>query len=41
MVFHQTINKFLDHPDFEELRKYRLGQADWEALEAFKKILEV
>jgi hypothetical protein len=37
----QAIEKFLALRDMEELRKYQLGQSQWNSLEICKKILEV
>ena len=37
----QAINKFLKHPDFDELQRYYLDDDKWKALEAFHAILSV
>ncbi|KAJ7936280.1 hypothetical protein B0H13DRAFT_1589692, partial [Mycena leptocephala] len=36
-----AIDKFLSDDQFRDLHKYRLGDEEWEALEAFKRILSV
>ncbi|KAJ7165784.1 hypothetical protein C8R46DRAFT_900277, partial [Mycena filopes] len=36
-----AIDEFLSSNEFDELHKYRLGDTEWDALEAFKKVLEV
>ncbi|KAJ7764720.1 hypothetical protein B0H16DRAFT_1883353 [Mycena metata] len=41
VIVRQAIDQFLDSDEFGELRKYKLGDLEWQALEAFKKILEV
>ncbi|KAJ6579526.1 hypothetical protein DFH09DRAFT_1077151 [Mycena vulgaris] len=40
-LLREAIDKFLSSSELEELRKYKLGDKEWEALEAFKKILDV
>ena len=37
----QGIEVLLEDPEFSELEKFTLQAADWDALEAFKEILEV
>ncbi|KAJ6588083.1 hypothetical protein B0H19DRAFT_921879, partial [Mycena capillaripes] len=37
----QAIDKFLSDPQFRDLHKYKLGDKEWEALEAFKRIMAV
>ena len=38
----QAIEEFLDDPEYIDLQsKYQLGNADWQALDAFKRILGV
>ena len=37
----QAIEKFLALKDMEELRKYQLGQDEWNSLEICQKILAV
>ncbi|KAJ7794590.1 hypothetical protein B0H13DRAFT_2171261 [Mycena leptocephala] len=41
ILLHEAIDKFLSDPQFRELRKYKLGDEDWKALELFKRILAV
>lgn len=37
----QAIDQFLDSDEFGELNKHKLGDLEWQALEAFKNILDV
>lgn len=37
----QAVDSFLSSNQFEELRKFKLGDEEWRALEVFKKILDV
>ncbi|KAJ7830825.1 hypothetical protein B0H13DRAFT_1654922, partial [Mycena leptocephala] len=41
ILLREAIDKFLSDPQFRELRKYKLGDEDWKALELFKRILAV
>ncbi|KAJ6592813.1 hypothetical protein B0H19DRAFT_1204861 [Mycena capillaripes] len=40
-LLRDAIDKFLSDPQFQDLHKYNLGDKEWEALEAFKRILAV
>ena len=37
----EAIDKFVDNEDFTELAKFKLTEADWDALSRFQNILEV
>ncbi|KAH9916441.1 uncharacterized protein B0H18DRAFT_1124240 [Fomitopsis serialis] len=39
LELHNVVDKFLNQNDFEELRKYKLSDAEWKALEIFWDIL--
>ncbi|KAJ6560605.1 ribonuclease H-like domain-containing protein, partial [Mycena vulgaris] len=41
ILLREAIDKFLSDPQFRDLHKYKLGNEEWEALEAFKRILSV
>ncbi|KAK6971523.1 HAT family dimerization domain-containing protein, partial [Favolaschia claudopus] len=41
ILLRQAIDQFLSRNEFEELHKYRLSDSEWDALDVFKKILEV
>ncbi|KAJ6571336.1 ribonuclease H-like domain-containing protein, partial [Mycena capillaripes] len=41
ILLREAIDKFLSDPQFRDLHKYKLGDKEWEALEAFKRILAV
>ncbi|KAJ7161812.1 ribonuclease H-like domain-containing protein, partial [Mycena crocata] len=41
ILLQSAVDQFLSSNQFEELRKYKLGPHEWEALKAFKKILDV
>lgn len=37
----EAIDRFVDNDDFIELAKFKLTEADWDALSRFQNILEV
>ncbi|KAG2039799.1 hypothetical protein BDR03DRAFT_1008794 [Suillus americanus] len=39
ILLHVAINRFLDSHDFPELKKYKLNDVEWQALDVFKDIL--
>ncbi|KAJ7358519.1 hypothetical protein DFH08DRAFT_686901, partial [Mycena albidolilacea] len=41
ILLREAIDKFLSDPQFRDLKKYKLGDKEWEALTAFKQILSV
>ncbi|KAJ7137400.1 ribonuclease H-like domain-containing protein, partial [Mycena crocata] len=41
IVLQPAIDKFLSSTQFDDLKKYKLGDHEWAALKAFKKILDV
>ncbi|KAJ7122049.1 ribonuclease H-like domain-containing protein [Mycena crocata] len=41
ILLQPAINKLLSSNQFEDLRKYKLGEHEWAALKSFKKILDV
>ncbi|KAJ7433152.1 hypothetical protein FB451DRAFT_1064718, partial [Mycena latifolia] len=41
ILLREAIDKFLSHPQHQELHKYKLGPEEWKALEGFKRILSV
>ncbi|KAF7326525.1 HAT family dimerization domain-containing protein [Mycena venus] len=41
ILLHEAIDKFLTNDQFRDLHKYKLGDDEWDALEAFKRILSV
>ncbi|KAJ7021762.1 hypothetical protein B0H16DRAFT_1330400, partial [Mycena metata] len=41
ILLREAIDKFLTNDQFRDLHKYRLGEDEWDALEAFKRILSV
>ncbi|KAH9950786.1 ribonuclease H-like domain-containing protein [Amylocystis lapponica] len=41
ILLHEAIDKFLESEEFEELHKYQLTEVEWDALEAFHRILSV
>ncbi|KAF7328561.1 HAT family dimerization domain-containing protein [Mycena venus] len=41
ILLREAIDKFLSDTEFQDLKKYKLNNKEWEALEAFKRILAV
>ncbi|KAF7347428.1 HAT family dimerization domain-containing protein [Mycena venus] len=41
ILLREVIDKFLSNTEFQDLKKYKLNDKEWEALEAFKRILAV
>ncbi|KAJ7017491.1 hypothetical protein C8F04DRAFT_979212, partial [Mycena alexandri] len=41
LFLREAIDKFLSDPQFRDLHKFKLGDKEWEALGAFKRILSV
>ncbi|KAJ6586163.1 ribonuclease H-like domain-containing protein, partial [Mycena capillaripes] len=41
ILLREAIDKFLSDTQFQDLKKYKLSDKEWEALEAFKRILAV
>ncbi|KAG1896125.1 uncharacterized protein F5891DRAFT_959093, partial [Suillus fuscotomentosus] len=41
ILLHAAIDRFLDSHDFPELKKYKLNDVEWQALDVFKDILSV
>ncbi|KAG2060644.1 hypothetical protein BDR06DRAFT_871835, partial [Suillus hirtellus] len=41
ILLHAAIDRFLDSCDFPELKKYKLNDVEWQALDVFKDILSV
>ncbi|KAJ7148504.1 ribonuclease H-like domain-containing protein, partial [Mycena crocata] len=41
VLLREAIDKFLSDPQFQDLKKYKLGEKEWDALKAFQRILAV